>query len=347
MTSRAIGALDYNGHRDLGILGRGEGDEPRVQLAVAARLRGTRLAGDLHAGDLGGLARALVHDVLHHLRDRGGGLLAERAVERLAVARVAQRPARGAHAVDQRRLHDDAAVADRRGDHRHLHRRDDQVGLADGRARRIDRRVRREQRVRARAHGAGRRELVGRIIERRDGVEAQLLQRAREHRAARAPAADLAAEPREHAVDGVRERVREVERARETLAVVIGDPPAVLLEVARIVELRLGVGPAALERQGRDHRLDRRARRVEALRGAIDEGAARARQRARHGAVGVEARPGRAHEHAPRAWLDGEHGAGAAGSSESCTSSPWISPPASECSWFSSAPPRSVWAPIR
>ena len=133
MTSRAIGAaacaavllraLDDDGDGDLRILGRGERDEPRVEVAVRARLRRAGLAGDLDAGDLRGAPRALVDDVLHHLGHLGRDLRAEAAAERLAVALVAERAARRAHAVDDRRPHHDAAVRERAGDHRHLHRR--------------------------------------------------------------------------------------------------------------------------------------------------------------------------------------------------------------------------------
>ena len=60
------------------------------------------------------------------------------------------------------------------------------------------------------AHRARGRELVGRVVERRDRVEAEALECARERRAARAAIAERAAEPREHAVDGVRQRVGQV-----------------------------------------------------------------------------------------------------------------------------------------
>ena len=69
--------------------------------------------------------------------------------------------------------------------------------------------------------------------------------------------------------------------AGEALARVVEDLPAVLDEVARVVELAVRRVPAALERQRSDHGLDRGAGRIQALRGAVDERAAGRGQRAR------------------------------------------------------------------
>src|SRR5947209_15055942 len=46
--------LQHDGHRVLGIVGRGEAHEPGGVDAVDAGLRRPRLTGDLYAGDLGG-----------------------------------------------------------------------------------------------------------------------------------------------------------------------------------------------------------------------------------------------------------------------------------------------------
>ena len=269
------------------------------------------------ARDLRGRAGALVDDVLHHLGHGRRGLLAERAAERRAAALVAERPAGRAHAVDERGPHHDAAVRERRGDHRHLHRRDD-AGWP-GRSRCAPGRSARSATAacRARADRARGGELVGRVVERRDREEAEALQPARERCAARAPAAELVAELREDAVDRVREREREIEAAREALARVVEDLLAVLLEVAGVGRTVVcAVYEAALERERGDHGLDRRAGRIEALGRAVDERAAGCGQRAlRRRGWGRSSATRRSRARAG-ARLDREHGAGLAARGE-------------------------------
>ena len=138
-TARAIGAatvppkppcesLDGHGDRHLRVVGRGEGDEPRlVRLEPGdADLGGAGLAGDLDARQLRGRAGALLDDACHHLRS------APAAVEGfidLLTARAARcvltvRPSGSTIAVGEVRRHQLAAVGDRGDDHRHLQRRD-------------------------------------------------------------------------------------------------------------------------------------------------------------------------------------------------------------------------------
>ena len=204
-------------------------------------------------------------------------------------SRLIDRAARRAHLLDQRRLHHlDAVVRDRRRDHRHLQRRRQHLVLPEGEPARdrrasssaVGRRVE-ELAVRVEARGRAR---VGRRLERRHRVEAELLRLVEDPLGA-----ELLADVAEDGVDRVLVGLDEVDRAERlgpALVERVRDLLAVLGAVARVVEGRVGLVDAVVERRrGRD-RLERRARREEALRGAVQErrrrlGRARALRRLR------------------------------------------------------------------
>ena len=94
--------------------------------------------------------------------------------------------------------------------------------------------------------------------------------------------AELLADVAEDGVDRVDERRVQVERAERPRRVVVVHPLAVHLAVAGVDEVGVGRVAAGVDRRGRGHDLEGRARRVEAGRGAVQ-------QRVRAPAVGADA----------------------------------------------------------
>src|SRR5581483_11332920 len=159
----------------------------------------------------------------------------DRPAEVRRMRRLHRGAVRGRDLLDDVRLRYDAAVRDRRGDHRHLERRREHPLLTEGEAARVDlrRRILRVEEVRALVETA-RVALATRRLERRRLVEAEAL-RVGEDRAG----ADLLADVAEDRVDGVLERRREVEMTEHLAAALVGvagvrDLLAVLLAVAGI-----------------------------------------------------------------------------------------------------------------
>ena len=78
--------LEDNRHCDLGMVGRGERDEPRrVDVAARRSLGGAGLAGHGDPRDLRGRARAARDDRLHHRVQLRGGLRLHHRRDRMRV----------------------------------------------------------------------------------------------------------------------------------------------------------------------------------------------------------------------------------------------------------------------
>ncbi len=193
-------------------------------------------------------------------------MLAHRPAER-ASPRAGDDPAlRADDPVDDVRLHDDAAVRDAGGDHRHLHRRDLELGLPEREPAGVDlARVRRLEWL-APAIEPADPALVGRRFQRGQRVEPEVL-----HLLHDRVGPELLADLAEDRVDRVLDRLEERDQPERARRVVVVHAPAVLDAVARVGPARLHRVLAALERRRRGDDLERRAGDVRALRRAVEE----------------------------------------------------------------------------
>ena len=162
---------------------------------------------------------------------------------------------------------------------------------------------------------AARRPLVRRRLEGRRRVEAEALrvfdQLLR---------SELLADVAEDRVDRVLQRRAQVEPAEGGRRVVVVDPFAVDLAVARVDEARGRLEAAGVDRGRGGHDLERRARRVEAGRGAVEQRVGTLAVGARAGGpvevaldvVGVVGGRGGHHEHLAGVGLERDHRAATA-----------------------------------
>ena len=250
-------------------------------------------------------AGALLHDLAHHLRERARrlGLHHLALLARLEPAGPCARR-RSRHLLDQVR----AASGCRRSRSR---RRPSpsaaaSPGAAPARSRRARCRPHRRPRGSCRA-ASRRRSRASRRgeVDRRLAVEAETLhvpEHRRSCRASRRPA------PQTVLTEFVSAVVRVMGPNCSPPKFDSGTPPITLGDLPLTTDCRR-VAPA-VERRGRGHDLERRPRRVPALRRAVqDRRAGRAPQVAKRSrtVVGVEARDARHHPHAARLRLDRDH----------------------------------------
>ena len=142
-------------------------------LLLDVDLRGAGLAGQLDALERRRRAGALLDHVLHHrrqLRAPCSGFITRSASSALDL--VLRAAVRVDDLLRDVGLHPHAAVGDRRGDGRHLQRRDQQLVLADRHAPDVDPRRARPQQLAVRAALARGQQLVGGQVDRRLLVEA-------------------------------------------------------------------------------------------------------------------------------------------------------------------------------
>ena len=220
MTSVAIGpavspaeaaraALDRGRDGDLGIVGRREADEPAWLRPVSTWISAVPvLPANVAPGDRQAAGRSLLGDVGHHLRNLGGRLLAHHGRWTSGSSSSVVRPSGSVTSCTNVGSISCAAVGDRRGDLRHLHRRDEHgPPRLPGRSRRGRCRSPRGRAPRPGVDGAAGGQLVGREVDRRGPVEAEALH-VLDHRLG----AELLADLGPVGVDRVGQRRRHVDR---------------------------------------------------------------------------------------------------------------------------------------
>src|SRR6188472_81645 len=269
--SRAAGQalpLERDRDRDLRTLARqaGERDEPRRVLPLDAGLGRAGLAADPVARDLRRRPGAALHRAYHHVRDVSRVDGPDRASHALGLRLRDRRPPRRDDLLDDVGAHEDAGVADCPGDHRHLERRHEHALLAEGHPPGVDVRVPLRIPELALVVEPARVPLAVRRLERGALVEAELLRLVED-----SLRPERLAHVAEDRVDGVLERSREREPPERPARVEVVDALPVGDAVAGVVELGLRGEAVRLERRRRRDDLERRARRIETLRGAVDE----------------------------------------------------------------------------
>ena len=228
-------------------------------------------------------------------------------MRRLLVDDLAARPD---DAVDDVRLHQLPAEAERARDHCHLERRDEHPLLSEGHPPGVDVRIDAWVVQLPVAIEAAREPLVGRCLERWSLVEAELLRRVEDPLGA-----ELEADVAEHRVHRVDEARHEVDRPEDLGAALVGEVVNLLPvhgAVPRVVEGRAGPELLRFERRGHGDHLEDRARDEQARARPVEEwcGGGAVRGDVRDLAVvlldevRVEARRRGHHQHLPRARVE-------------------------------------------
>src|SRR5262249_35431410 len=266
-------ALDEHDDDDLGIARGRERGEPRVVLSllrfrVGDGLRGARLADDVEARDARGCTGAIgrVHDRPHALPQEGphGGVELDVAIDAAGVAphHAALRPRDTLH---DARLPEDPAVGDGRHEARDLHRRHQQLPLADrhvhGLAGVPHRRLASARRRWPRKQS----ELFGAELNTRGGAEAE--RGAILHDGG---SADLEAGAVEKDVARVGDGGHQIDAA-VALRLPVAEHPAAEWKLALAVHAVGGRERSFLQPGRSEHHLEDRARRVLALDRAVEQ----------------------------------------------------------------------------